>query len=137
MANHFVDPHRGLVAEGRGHRVLAMGATGDRHLGAAFGQISHRRKRSGDQAKEDPVDLAQHQKIAGLRDVLRRRPPMHPPAVWFADNPAEFPDQRDDSVPGAREPLVDACPVEKLQPSRARDRFRRVRGNNAELGLLP
>ena len=78
------------------------------HWGATTQNITQ----TGDQAKEDPVGLAQHHKIAGLRDVLRRRPPMHPPTVWFANNPAEFPDQRDDSVASAREPLVYACPVE-------------------------
>ena len=112
MANHLVDPNRRFVAKGRRDRVLAMGTTGDRHLGAAFGQIGHRRERSGDQAKEDPVSLTQHQQIAGLRDVLRRRPPMHPSTVWLADNPAELPDQRDDSVASACEPLVDARPIE-------------------------
>src|SRR6516225_1329719 len=132
MANHFVDPHRRFVAEGRRDRVLPMGATGDWHLGATLGQISHRRERSGDQAKEDPVGLAQHHKIAGLRDVLRRRPPMHPPTVWFANNPAEFPDQRDDSVASAREHLVYACrlDVEPCLPSV----FQLIERTNAGIG---
>src|SRR6516165_2306774 len=135
MTDHFVDPHSRFVTEGRRDRVLAVGATGDRHLGAAFGQISHRRKCLGDQAKEDPMSLAQHQKIAGLCNILRRRPPMHPPAMRFADDPAEFPDQRYDSVAGAREPLVDSLSTEQFQPGRTHDRVRCRLRDDAEFGL--
>ena len=53
MADHLVDPHRGLVAEGRGHRVLAVGAAGDRHVGAALGEVGHRPERVGDQPQKD------------------------------------------------------------------------------------
>ena len=57
MADHFVDPHCRLVAEGSRDRVLAMGATGNRHVGAALSQISHRRQRARNQAKEQSVGL--------------------------------------------------------------------------------
>ncbi len=53
MAEHLVDPHRRLVAEGRRQRVLAMGASGDRHVGAALGEVGHRREGLGDQPQKD------------------------------------------------------------------------------------
>ena len=119
MADQLVDPHRRLVAKGRGHRVLAVGAAGDRHLGAALGEIGHRRERIADQAEENAVRLAQHQQIAGLGDVLRRRPPMHPAAMRLADDAAEFPDQRHDRVAGAGKALVDAGAVEEFEMRRS------------------
>ena len=66
--------------------VLAVRARGDGHVGAAFGEIGHRRERVVHQAEQDAVHLAQHEKIARLRDVLRRRSPVHPAAVRFADD---------------------------------------------------
>src|SRR5271167_5217178 len=79
--------------------------------------------------------LAQHQQIAGLGDVLGRRPPMNPAAVWFAGDPAEFPDQRHDRVTGARETLVDAGAVEEFETGRPPDRRSRRIGDDAEFGL--
>ena len=135
MADHLVDPHRRLVSESRRQGVLTMRAPGDRHFGAAFGEIGHRGEGLSDQTQEDAVGPAQHQQIAGLRDVLRRCPPMHPPAVRVADDPAELPDQWHDGVAGAREPLVDPRPVEQFEPSRARDRFGSGPWDDAELAL--
>ena len=135
MADQFVDPHRRLVAEGRRQRVLAVGAAGDRHLGAALGEVGRRPERLGDQTEEDAMRLAQHQQIAGLGDVLRRRPPMHPAAMRLADDPAEFPDQRHDRVAGAGEALVDAGAVEEFEMRRPRDRLGRRLRDDAELGL--
>jgi len=135
MADHLVDPHRRFIAEGRRDRVLAMGTAGDRHRGTALGQIGHRGEHRSDQAKQDPVGLAQHQQVAGLRDILRRCPPMHPPAMRLADNSAELPDQWHDGVAGAREPLVDARSVEQFQPRCTGDRVGRRLRDDAELRL--
>ncbi len=114
MADEFVDPYRGLVAEGRRHRVLAVGATGDRHVGAFLGEVGGGEERVGDKAQIDAVRLAQHQEVAGLSNILRRRAPMHPAAMFVADDPREFPHQRHDRVAGAGKPLVDAGAVEEL-----------------------
>ena len=81
MAQHLVDPHRRLVAEGRRHRVLTVGA--------ARRSASPRRARRDRPSPRAPrrsgekkaVRRRKHQKVAGLRDVLRRRPPMHPAAM--------------------------------------------------------
>ena len=127
VAQQLVDPHRDLVAEGRRHRVLAVGAAGHRHVGAALGEIGHRGQRLADLAQEDRVRLAQHQKVAGLRDVLRRGAPMHPAAMRLADDAAELPDQRHERVAGAGEALVDARAVQQLEPRRARRSPRRPR----------
>src|SRR5215471_19547144 len=81
------------------------------------------------------MSLAEHQKVAGLRDVLGCRTPMHPSAMGLADDPAEFPDQGDDGVAGARQPLVDSRPVEQLQARRARDRLGRRLRDDAEFAL--
>ena len=81
------------------------------------------------------MGLAQHQQIAGLGNVLRGGAPMHPAAMRFADDAAEFPDQRHDRVAGAREAFVDARPVHQLQPRLRGDRLGRVGRNDAELGL--
>ena len=82
-----------------------------------------------DQAQEDRVRLAQHQKVAGLRDVLRGGAPMHPAAMRLADDAAELPDQRHERVAGAREAFVDARAVQQLEPRlRARSPRRPRRG---------
>ena len=41
MTQQLVDPDRDLVAEGGGHRVLAMRAAGHRHVRRPFRQIGH------------------------------------------------------------------------------------------------
>jgi hypothetical protein len=115
--------------------VLAVGAPSDRHIGAALGEIGHRRECLPDQAQENPVHLAQHQEIAGLCDVLRRRTPMHPATKRLARDPAQLPNQRHDCVAGTREPLVDARPVEQIEMSRMRDCIGRALRNYAELLL--
>ena len=135
MADQLVDPHRDLEAERRRHRVLAVRAAGDRHVGAALGEIGGGGQRVADQAQEDAVRLAQHQQVAGLRDVLRRRAPMHPAAMRLADDARQFPDQRHDRVAGAGEALVDALAVEQVEPRRGGDRLGRLVRDDAELGL--
>jgi len=79
--------------------------------------------------------MAQHQQVTGLGDVLRGGAPMHPAAMRFAHDAAEFPDQRDDRVAGAREAFVDARPVHQFQPCLRGDRIGRVGGDDAEFGL--
>ena len=135
VADQLVDPHRDLEAERRRHRVLAVRAAGDRHVGAGFGQLGGGGQRVADQAQEDAVRLAQHQEVAGLRDVLRRRAPMHPAAMRLADDARQFPDQRHDRVAGAGKPLVDARAVEQVEPRRGGDRLGRLVRDDAELGL--
>ena len=81
------------------------------------------------------MGLAQHQKIAGLGDVLRGGAPMHPAAMRLADDAAELPDQRHERVAGAGEAFVDARPVHQLQPGLGGDGLGRVGRDDAELGL--
>jgi len=135
VAQQFVDPHRRLVAKGRGHSVLAVSAAGDRHVGAALGEIGRRVQRVADQPQEDVMRLAQHKQIAGLGYVLRRRAPVHPAAMRLADDSRQFPDQRHDRVAGAREPLVDALAVEEVEAGGAGDSLGRFLRDDAELGL--
>ena len=127
VAQQFVDPTGDLEAERGWHGVLAVGAGGDWHLRAALRQIRHRQQRFIDQALEDGMRLAQHQQISGLGDVLRCRAPMHPAAMRFADDMAEFPDQRHQSVAGAGEAFIDAGAIHQCQL--------RLRGNGVS-GVL-
>ena len=83
VAQQFIHPHGDLVTKRRGHRVLAMGARRHRHIGAAFGEIGHGFKRVMHQTEELLMGLPQHDQIAGLRDVLCSRAPMHPAAMRF------------------------------------------------------
>ena len=101
----------------------------------ALGQIGHGGQDLADLAEEDRVRLAQHQQVAGLGDVLRRGAPMHPAAMRFADDAAEFPDQRDDGVAGAGEAFVDARAIHQLEPGLGGDRLGGVSWDDAELGL--
>ena len=135
MADHLVNPHRGLVAKGRGNRVLAMGAAGNRHIGAAFGEISHCPERLADQPQKHLVRLPQYDQVTGLGNVLRRRSPMDPAAMRLADNPAQLPDERHDRMAGAGKTFVDAAAVEKFELRLGRDRFGRIVRNDPELGL--
>ena len=135
MAQQFVDPGGDLVAEGAGHRVLPVGARGNRHVGASLGQVGHGGEDVADQVPKDPMRLAQHQQVPGLGDVLRGRAPVHPAAMRFADDTAEFPDQRHQRVTGAGEAFVDARAVHQLEPGFHRDRVRRLARNDAEFRL--
>ena len=60
------------------------------------GTYAAKYERSKRLLKQDPVRLTQHQQIAGLRDVLRRRAPVHPAAMRVADDAPELPHQRND-----------------------------------------
>jgi hypothetical protein len=135
MADQLVDPHRRLVAEGCRHRMLAMRPARDRHVRAALGQIGRRKQRVRDQLQKNMMRLAQDDEVAGLRDVLRRRAPMHPAAMRLADDPRQFPDQRHNRVAGAREAFVDALAVEQFEACRARDRLGGLLRDDVELGL--
>ena len=83
-------------------------------------------------SRKMPVRLAQHQQVAGLGDVLRRRAPMHPAAMRLADDAAQFPDQRHDRVAGARETLVDAGRGRAVRDARPR-----AIASAASLGMMP
>ena len=135
MAQQFVDPGGDLVAERAGHGVLAVCARGNRHVGAALGQVGHGGEDVADQIPDDPVRLAQHQQVAGLGDVLRGRTPMHPAAMRLADDTAQLPDQRHQRMARAGEALVDARAIHQLQPGLHRNRVGRLAGNDAEFRL--
>jgi len=135
VAQQLVDPHGDLVAERRRHCVLAMRAAGHRHVGGAFRKVGHGGENFTDLAQDDRVGLPQHQKVAGLGDVLGRRAPMDPAAVRLADDAAELPHQRHQGVAGAGETFVDLFAVHQLEPRLGRDRLGRRRRNDAELGL--
>jgi hypothetical protein len=110
-------------------------AAGHRHIGRAFGKIGHGSQDLADLAQDDGMRLAQHQEVAGLRDVLRRGTPMHPAAVRLADDAAELPDQRHQRMAGAGKAFVDALAVHQLELRIRSNRLRRLGGNDAELGL--
>ena len=115
VAHNLVDPNGDLVAEGRRHRVLAMRAARQRHLGAALGQLRHGAKDAAELSEEDAVRLAQHQEIAGLGDVLCGGPPVHPATVRLPGDPRQLPDEWHKGVARARKALVDAIAVELLE----------------------
>ena len=77
----------------------------------------------------------QHQQIAGLRDVLRRRAPVHPAAMRLARHARQLPHQRHQRVAGAREAFVEPCPIEQLEPGRLADGGSGARRNDAEFFL--
>ena len=82
MAAEFIDPDRDLVAKRCRDGVLAMSATGDRHLRPALSQDPPlATKPVADQPEEYLMRLSQHQEVAGLCDVLRRGTPVHPTAM--------------------------------------------------------
>src|SRR5258705_443861 len=136
MTEKLVDPDRELGAEGVGHRGLPERAPGHRHVGGPFRQVGHGGQDLADLTQEDRVGLAQHQKIAGLGDVLRRGAPMHPAAVRLADDAAELPHQRDQRVAGAGEALVDPRAVHQLEPGLRGDGFGRGARNDAPLAAM-
>src|SRR6516164_6338087 len=81
------------------------------------------------------MSLTQHHKVPSLRNILRRRSPMHPPPMRFAGGSAELPNQRYDGVAGARETFVDSCSVEQFQACGTRDCIRSRLRNDAEFRL--
>jgi len=115
--------------------VLAVRAPGDRHVGAALGEIGHRHERLADEPQKDPVRLAQYQQVAGLRDVLRRGAPMHPAAIGLAGDSAQLPNQGHDRMASTREPLVDPRAVEEFEMRGPPDRRRRALGDDPQLLL--
>src|ERR1041384_1432541 len=79
--------------------------------------------------------LAENEEVAGLRDVLRRRAPMHPAAMRLANDPCQLPDQWHDRVAGARKTLVDALAVEAVEARCQCDRVGGLLRDDFELGL--
>ncbi len=134
---NLVDPDRDLEAEGRGHGVLAVGARRHHHVGRALGEVGHRSQRLQDELNEDPVRLPQHQEVAGLHDVLRRRAPMHPAAGWLAADARQFPHQRHDGVTGALVRFVDAGAIHQAQLRAGSDPLGAILRHDAEIGLRP
>src|SRR5271167_2864682 len=60
---------------------------------------------------------------------------MHPAAIGFARDPAQFPHQWHDRMAGAGEPLVDARTIEQFEPCGSRDRRGRALGDDPQLLL--
>src|ERR1700719_2660094 len=60
---------------------------------------------------------------------------MHPAAMGFAGDPAQFPDERYDRVAGAGEPFVDAGPVEQVEMCGASDRLGCAAGDDGQFLL--
>ena len=135
MAQHLIHPHRHFEAERRRHRVLAVRAPGQHHVRAAFRQIRHRPQRRADQAQENVVRLPENEQIAGLHDVLRRRPPMDPAAMRFADDAGEFPDERNNGVTGPHKRLIDPHAVHQMQMRLLRNRHRGILRDNPQIRL--
>jgi hypothetical protein len=57
MPADFVDP---ASAQGNGNRMLTVRTTRHNHLGTSLGQIGQRRHDASQEAKNSPVNLAQH-----------------------------------------------------------------------------
>ena len=131
MPQQLVDPDRDLVAEGRGHRVLAVGAAGHRHLGACA-----RRDRPWPSAPR----RSRRRKIAcAWRSTSRSpvwvmfcvvAPQCTQPPCGSPTTRAKLPDQRHERVAGACKAFVDARAVQQLEPCHGGDGIGRLGWND-------
>jgi hypothetical protein len=64
------------------------------HLRTSLNEVSQGCHDEPQKEKNDPMNLAQDQHVAGLSDVLRGCTPMYPAAMRFAYYPAQLDDQR-------------------------------------------
>ncbi len=78
--------------------------------------------------------MAQHDQVASLSDVLRRRTPMHP-APRLPGDARQLPHQRHNGVAGASSGLVDPIAIEQIELSGSRDRRGSILWDDSELGL--
>ena len=85
--------------------------------------------------QEDVVGPAHLEQLAGLRDVLGGRPPVHvAPGITLA-GAIQRPHQRNQRVAGARQPLPDRREVKEGQVRLADDLARGRLRDDAQLGL--
>ena len=133
----LIDPRADLVAEGRRHGVLTVCAAGAGIVGVLDGQRRKRAQHLTDLTKDDLVSLAQLQNVAGLRDVLGRRPPMDITAHFAAQNAVQFPDQWHERMSGDRQPCFDVLDAEQIELAMLRDLDGGIRRDHAEFGFSP
>ena len=110
-----------------------------RACGAAIGMSAPRSARSAIAARiswicrrKMRVRLPQHQQVAGLRDVLRGRAPVHPAAVRLADDAARAPRRAARSC-GRCARRLRRCARGPCSSSRAA----RAMGSTASAGMMP
>ena len=75
------------------------------------------------------------QELPGLRDVLRRRAPVHVAAGVAVAHPVQFPDQRHQGMPGARQALPHGVHVEVRKLRLASDLRGRLCRDDVEFRL--
>jgi hypothetical protein len=115
--------------------VLAVRAAREQGVLGPLGQAGQRGQDRGELAQEDLVSLAHLEELAGLRDILRRRPPVHvAPGVALA-GAIERPHQRHDRMTGPRQSLPHGSEVQVLEVRLAGDLAGGVVGDDAQLGL--
>ena len=137
MAAQLVDPHGHLEAERGGHRVLAVRAAGEQVVLGALGQVGKRRQDGRELAQEDVVGPAHLEELAGLRDVLGGRAPVHVAAGVALAGAIERPDQRHQRMPGAGQSFSHGSQIEARQVRLADDLAGGGLGDDAQLGLGP
>ena len=137
MSAQFVNPRADLVAKRRRHRVLPMSPTGARIVRMTLRQRRQPRQHLSDLAQDDPVRLAQLEDVARLRDVLRRRAPMHITADLAAQDAIQLPDQRHQRMRGHGQTRLDLVDVEQIETAAIRDLDRRISRNHAEFRFGP
>ena len=103
VAAQLVDPDCHLEAEGRGQRVLAVRASRQQHRLRASGEVGEDVEQRGQLLEEHLVRPAHEQELSRLRDVLRRRAPVHVAARVSVADPVELPDERHQRMTGLRQ----------------------------------
>jgi hypothetical protein len=135
VTDDLVDPHRHLEAEGGGHGVLAVRAPGEQGVLGPLGEIGPGGQNRGELPQEDLVGPAHLEELAGLRDVLGGRAPVHVAAGVALTGAVQRPHQRDQRVSGARQPLPDRREIQEGEVRLANDLPRSRLGNDAQLAL--
>ena len=112
-----------------------MRAARQQRVFGALGQRGEGGKHGGQLFQEDVVRLPDEQELSRLRDVLRRRAPMHiASSVPFTD-PVQFPDERHQRMARARQAGPHGLQIEIGEVRLARNLFGGAGRNDAQIGL--
>ena len=77
VAAQLIDPYRHLVTKGCWDRVLPMRSSRQQGVLGLLGEVGQQVEQGGQLGEEDRMRPPHQQKLSGLRDVLRRRAPVH------------------------------------------------------------
>lgn len=131
----LVDPHRHLESEGSRQGMLAVRPPRQQHALGAVGEPREGLEERRQLPEEHAVRAADDEELAGLRDVLCRRTPVHVAARVAAADPVQLPDQRHQGMAGTRQSGPDRRHVEQGELRVAPDLAGGVTRDDPELGL--